>query len=120
MLDEHVSPVVARQLRRRGHDVVALVERPDLRGSDDAVVLAIAAREVRALVTADAGFRAMATRASAWGDGHAGVVMISRAFRARPVSIGPLVQALDALLRRSPAEDALADRVIWLKSYSSR
>ena len=115
LLDEHISPVVAAQLRQRGHDVVALVERPELRGSDDAVVLAVVAREGRALVTADVGLVAMATRASAWGDGHAGVVMISGVFRKRPGSIGPLVQALDDLLRRWPADDAFAERVIWLR-----
>ena len=115
LLDEHISPVVATQLRLRGHDVVAIVERPELRGSDDAVVLAVADREGRALVSADVGLIALATRASAWGDGHSGLVMISRTFRRWPGSIGPLVQALDDLLRRSPADDAFADRVIWLQ-----
>ena len=115
LLDEHISPVVATQLRLRGHDVVALVERPELRGTHDAALLTIAAREGRAFVTADPGFIVLATRASAWEDGHAGLVMVSRVFHLRRSSIGPLVQALHDLLRRSPADDALTDRVIWLE-----
>ena len=117
LLDEHISPVVGNQLRQRGHDVVAVVDRPELRGSDGDAVLSLAACEGRALVTADVGFIALATRASAAGDRHTGVVMISRRLRRARGSIGPLVRALDDLLVRSPADDALVERMIWLRQW---
>jgi NADPH-dependent 2,4-dienoyl-CoA reductase/sulfur reductase-like enzyme len=35
-------PVIAEQLRRRGHDVVAITEQPELRSAEDAAVFVIA------------------------------------------------------------------------------
>jgi hypothetical protein len=43
--------VTADKLRERGHDVLALDERRDLEGIDDADVLALAAEEQRIVVT---------------------------------------------------------------------
>lgn len=51
LLDEMYSARIARSLRERGHDAVAVAERPDLRGASDEEVFLAAARERRALVT---------------------------------------------------------------------
>lgn len=88
-----LNPRVARQLRVRGHDVVAVVERDDLRGQDDSVIVAVAADEGRVVVTEDrSDYRRLAS---------AGVVLVSpRAWRRRNrLSVGRVVNALDALLR---------------------
>lgn len=45
------TPDIAVQLRRRGHNVVAVAERPDLRGQPDALIFAAAQSEERAVVT---------------------------------------------------------------------
>jgi predicted nuclease of predicted toxin-antitoxin system len=51
LLDEMYAAAVAEQLRRRDHDVIAVAERADLRGSTDEDLLAWARIEDRALVT---------------------------------------------------------------------
>ncbi len=38
LLDEMWSPAIAAALRERGHDVVAVAERSDLRGKPDDVI----------------------------------------------------------------------------------
>lgn len=55
LLDEHFSQVIAEQLRSRGHDVVAVVERVELRERADAEVLGWAVSQGRAVVTENAG-----------------------------------------------------------------
>ena len=50
-LDEHYSPRIAELLRAGGHDVVAVVARPDLAGLTDRSLIAMAHDEGRALVT---------------------------------------------------------------------
>jgi Domain of unknown function (DUF5615) len=50
-LDEHYSPEIARQLRTRGQDVMAVAERPDLVGLGDDELLARMAQEQRAIMT---------------------------------------------------------------------
>jgi len=45
------AAAVAEQLRRRDHDVIAVAERADLRGTPDENLLAWARTEDRALVT---------------------------------------------------------------------
>jgi predicted nuclease of predicted toxin-antitoxin system len=52
LLDAHVSArVIAADLRRSGHDVLALSEDRALQGIDDLQVLALASAERRILVT---------------------------------------------------------------------
>jgi hypothetical protein len=51
LLDEHYAPEIARQLRKQGHDVVAVVERAELVGLSDEEHLRRMARERRAIMT---------------------------------------------------------------------
>ena len=51
MLDEMHAPAIAAALRERGHDVVAVAERLDLRAMTDEELFAWAGHESRRLVT---------------------------------------------------------------------
>lgn len=118
LLDEHYSPEIARRLRERGHDVVAVGERPGLAGRADRAHFAAMAGERRAIVTEDVGdFRPLLVDASRRGTATYGLVCVSpRRFPRRRSDIGRLVTALDALLRAHPDEDAAlaAGGEIWL------
>ncbi len=72
LLDENLSPWVAAELQRRGHDVVHLRDRGSL-GILDHDVLSLAYREDRVLVTANVGdFRALAGAREL----HPGIVLL--------------------------------------------
>ena len=51
LLDEQLSPRIAQLFRDRGHDVQAVVDRRDLAGRTDRVILEIATAEDRAVIT---------------------------------------------------------------------
>lgn len=98
LLDEMLGPKIAVQLRERGHDVYAVTERPHLVSLPDDQVLALAAAEGRAVVTANIGdFATLDARWAASGREHGGIVFItSVAFPQDRSFIGALVTALDA------------------------
>lgn len=107
LLDEMYAPVVAEQLRARGHDVVS-VHEPHyrrLQGAPDAEVFAAALADDRALVTENVpDFRRLEADALARGAPHAALVFTSnRQFpRGEPGTTGRLVEALHTLLTESP------------------
>ena len=143
-LDHHYSPAIAAQLRRNGHDVVAAVERGWER-TDDEALLSICGEEARALLTSNVGdFATIARRWAAEGRHHAGLIFTADAslprhrdgigryvalddlLRSSPTGLtpaahtpagpaGPTSLALDELLRLHPDDDALRDRVHWLR-----
>lgn len=77
-LDEMVPVRIARALRSEGFDVEAVVEISGLRGLPDALQLARAALDLRALVSYDAGdLTPLALQRTASGDGHAGLVLLA-------------------------------------------
>ncbi|HVX16548.1 MAG TPA: DUF5615 family PIN-like protein [Acidimicrobiales bacterium] len=97
LLDEMIPLAIARQLRDRGRDVVAVAERPDLRSLSDREVFAFAQVEGRAVVTRDrADYLELDREHRATGQTHAGLVLISNRFA--PAAVGPLVRALDSFL----------------------
>ena len=118
LLDEHLSPEIARQLRERGHDVVAVGERPNLRGRTDRVHFASLPDEQRSIVTRDLGdFRPLLAEALRRGSSTFGLVCVPARFPLNRDGIGRLVAALDALLKTHPAVDAAVSLggEIWLQ-----
>ncbi len=117
LLDEMWSPVIAEQLRRRGHDVVASVERDDLRGLSDEEVLRAAVVDRRVVVTRDVGdFSQLIVRWRAEDRDHWGVILVSpRRFSASIAGVGPLVRALHAILRAYPGEKDIVNARLWLR-----
>ena len=82
LLDEQLPPRIAELLRDRGHDVQAVVDRSDLAGRSDRVILEIAAAEERAVITNNVkGFRPLVSERLAWAgrgerESHAGLILL--------------------------------------------
>ncbi|MGH2829684.1 MAG: DUF5615 family PIN-like protein [Actinomycetota bacterium] len=114
-LDHHYSPAIATQLRARGHDVIAVIER-GWEAEDDEPLLKLCAQEHRALMTNDvADFTVVARRWAAEGRRHPGLSYTSDASMPRSrATLGRFVEALDELLRSNAGDDAFNDRVHWL------
>jgi predicted nuclease of predicted toxin-antitoxin system len=110
LLDEHISPAVAEQLRGRGHDVVAAAE-VGLAGVVDPQVLSWAAAERRLVVTNNIqDFRPLHAMYLTTGATHHGILLVPTGkYSLKRASLGALVTALDRLLTRCPAIDALCD-----------
>ena len=101
------APVVAEQLRARGHDVVSVHDpgHQRLEGEPDEEVFAVAVSEGRAVVTEDvAGFRQLETEALARGEQPPGLIFTTnRQFpRGDPATIGRLVRSLSVLFDQQP------------------
>ncbi len=114
LLDEHFSPQIARQLRGRGHDIVAARERTDLHGLPDHQLLAVATDERRAIVTENvADFAELHRQSVLGGEPHAGIIFTSpRGFPRTRRGIGRLVRALESLVMEGPPD--LAGQTWWL------
>lgn len=101
LIDEMYPPSIAEQLRTRGHDVVAVTARPEMRALPDDSVFATAQQEHRAVVTENIGdFSAIADAADHRGQLHHGLILIDPAKypRGNPRTVGRLVTKLDWLL----------------------
>lgn len=119
LLDEHLRLPIARLLRDRGHDVVAVLERPDLIGMLDDHVWKVAITEGRTVVTENARDFVPATRATnAAGRAHPGLVLISprTVLRSRDAT-GFLGEALHRLAVTNRG-DSFSDRVTWIEPPS--
>lgn len=114
-LDNHYSPLIATLLRERGHDAVAAGERGWGLESDESV-LAICARELRALLTNHVGdFTNIARSWAAAGRSHAGLIFTSDGNMPRTRNlIGRYVDVLAALLAENRSDDAFTNRIHWL------
>jgi uncharacterized protein DUF5615 len=109
LLDEHCAPEIAEQLRLRGHDVLAVKERPHLIGRSDRVQFAGLPDQRRAIVTEDVGdYRPLLASAVRRGERTFGLLCVNpRRFPRRRGEIGRLVAALDAFLQANPSDDDL-------------
>ena len=78
LLDEMFSDDISQQLRAKGYDAISVVADPALVGLPDEQVLAYAATEGRALVTANIkDFVPLDGRYRAAGQSHAGLILVS-------------------------------------------
>lgn len=118
LLDEHISPAVARGLRKRDSTLViqSLAEWEDgaCLGQDDATCLERAAQQRLTLVTYDR--RTIPPLLKIWterGQSHGGVIFVDDKTIA-PSDIGSLIRALSMLIRKSRAWD-WKDRVCFLR-----
>jgi hypothetical protein len=118
LLDEMLSPAIARELRSRGHDVESIGGRVEWQGLSDPDVLEVARRERRAIVTNNLrDFRPLHHEALApGGRGHFGMVFVPGSFRRTKADLGRLVAALEAVLLARPGIDDLADGETWVGS----
>ena len=101
LLDEMWPPAIAAALRGRGHEVVAVAERADLRGMPDAAIFDAALAEGWVIVTENVvDYRPLAADAMRAGRAYPAMIFTSnRAYpRANRRTAGRLVVALDALL----------------------
>jgi hypothetical protein len=100
LLDEMLGPKLANALRELGLDVYGVVERPELRGLSDDLVLDLASREQRVLVTCNVSdFIQLDHQWRADGRVHSGVVLVSSTVFPQDRSwVGVLVRSLDGFV----------------------
>jgi len=115
LLDEMLSPEIAAELVKRGHDVVAVAD-PGLVGLPDEQVLEWATAQGRCLVTENVkDYEVLRRAAAAEGMTHAGLLYSGpRRFPRDRRFIGALVVALDKLIPDGQVPGP--DEVCWLAS----
>lgn len=113
LLDEMITPVVARRLREQGRDVEAVDERKDLRGLSDEGLFEFAQTVDACLVTYNRDdFLDLDRRHRSENRRHAGIVILNpRRFPQGRSSIGQLITALDRLIENAPPYESF---VHWL------
>ncbi len=110
LLDEMISPAIARDLRAKDHEVQAIKrDRPELESLPDAEIVRRIAVERRAIVTNDiADFAPIHERIVAAGEEHYGMVFTHDSTLPRNrASIGLWVETLAAFLAVHVSDDAL-------------
>lgn len=116
LLDEMLTPVIARELRARGHDVEAIAGNPDHETLSDTEVVALARAQRRAIVTNNIrDYRPLLIEAVVSGDpGHCGMIFMPGNYRRTKADVGRIVKALEAKLAECPGDDDLLGGETWL------
>ncbi len=116
LLDEMLSPAIARALRVRGHDVEAIQEHPEWCSYDDPQVVDLARRERRALVTDNlVDMRPLHYEAiTPGGPGDYGMIFIPAGRPRTRADTGRIVAALEVKLAAHPGESDLISSEDWL------
>ena len=116
-LDELYTPLIAAELRQLGHDAISVHDRPALLGTPDRELLAFMTAERRTILTANVGdFMALVSQLAVEGGDHYGLLLTSDVSMPRSRNtIGLYVRVLDGYLGARPGEDALRNRVDWLR-----
>jgi hypothetical protein len=115
LLDEMLSAAIARELRERGHDVLAVAEHPGWAALSEPEVLAVARTERRAVVTNNlSDYRPLYSDAiTPGGPGHFGMVFMPGSYRRTKADTGR-ISALEAKLTEYPGDEDLANGECWL------
>lgn len=114
LLDEQLSPQIARLLRERGLDVEAVAERSDLPQASDAEIFDVASREQRAVVTNNIkDFRPLAAERLTDGRGHAGLILVPASRSRSRGATGALADTIERVMRTRPDGIARAER--WIE-----
>lgn len=114
LLDEMISPRIARELRKEGHDVQAVKgDRQDLAGRGDREIVRLMATERRAIVTNDvADFQGIHDQLLVADEEHYGMIFTFDATMPRTkAAIPQWVQTLTHLLSEHSDADSLRNRV---------
>jgi predicted nuclease of predicted toxin-antitoxin system len=116
LLDEMLSPIIARELTARGHDVQSVAGHPDREALSDPEVLALARAGHRAVVTNNVrDFRPLHAEAvMPGGPGHYGMIFMPGNYRRTKDDSGRIVAALEARIKQYPGDDGLANAEDWL------
>jgi predicted nuclease of predicted toxin-antitoxin system len=117
LLDEMISPRVARDLRDKVFDAVAVkADRPEWEALPDREILRHATAEGRTVVSNDVlDFQLLHNQMMAEGESHFGILFTDDATMPRSKASTPLwVQTLAGFLETNPDEDALGNRVTFL------
>jgi hypothetical protein len=115
LLDEMFPDSIAQQLRAKAHDVLSVVADPALAGLPDEQILAHAAAEERALVTANIkDFVPLDGRYRAAAQSHSGLILVStKAFPQNRAFTTAIAAALGTLL--GDTAKIQAGHVLFLK-----
>lgn len=117
LVDEMWPATLAEELRRRGHDAVAVGEGPGLAHRGDDVLFDHAGKEARVVFTENVpDFVPLATGVLSTGGTFPGLLLTSNAAwpRGNPGTLGRVVRALDAFLSAHLSDTALQGRIEWL------
>jgi Domain of unknown function (DUF5615) len=116
LLDEMLSPAIARELRSRDRDAQAIQEHPEWRAFDDRRVVDLARVERRVIVTDNLiDMRPLHHEAiTPGGPGDHGVIFIPGGRPRTRADTGRIVAALEHKLAAHPADDDQANGEDWL------
>ncbi|MDQ2810910.1 MAG: DUF5615 family PIN-like protein [Actinomycetota bacterium] len=116
LLDEMLSPAIARELCGGGYDVLAVADHPGWVALSDPEVMALARTERRAVVTNNLrDYRPLHAEAiTPGGPGHFGMVFMPGTYRRTRKDTGRIIAALEAKLTEYPGDEDLADGESWL------
>jgi predicted nuclease of predicted toxin-antitoxin system len=116
LLDEMLSPAIARELRSRGYDAEAVVGHPDREALPDLEVLALARAQRRVIVTNNVrDFRPLHAEAvTPGGPGHYGMIFLAGNYRRTKRDTGRIIAALEAKMKQYPGDEALVNAEEWL------
>lgn len=117
LLDEMISPRVARSLRERGYDVQAIKhDRPELSGITDREIVLRMAGEQRAIATNDVlDFAAIHDRMIAAEEHHCGLIFtFDDTLPRNKAAIPEWIETLARLLDEHRGSEPLRNRVIHL------